>query len=993
MKYITRHDPDNELYEVTTQSGRKVIVTQYDSMLIWDPVKEEFLRKPTTEIKIGEFTAVTSKFPKTPITVTTVVMTDVCNADSDEIPLNREFGTFVGLYLAEGCCDTKTGKISITNVDSNLKQIVKTWFTKYGITHWEEEGHIGSTSTILAKFFDRWIGNSAENKYVPDEAFAAPDDFVIGLLNGYFAGNGRVTNKSEKLTMGIAHLCNRFGSFAKLKIGYELDIPSCFAERIRNKLDFIIDDNCTKDQCNYQEINDVVMDSVVSIHHVDVSQHPKVYDVTVPGTYHFTLFNGLNVYDTSDTGYIQRRLVKAMEDCKVYYDQTVRNATGTIVQFLYGEDGMEGNKMEKQFIPTIDMDFMTLDTEYYLRPDDILPIFMTQGAFEETQKDMKWHDRAKNHYHDLLADREFLITKVFHGNKESTLNYPIAFDRIFKDAIQRAQHAGLHPLPTDLTPTYVLDTLDALLEELKIHDTKQGTRFLHTLIRIHLSPKKLIIKQQVSRAIFDMVVQKIRMAFYKSIVHPGEMVGIVAAQTIGENSTQLVLDSFHSSGTAAAVKATSGVPRFKELLSVSKNIKTPILTIYLQEDIGTVYNPNEDDGNVNDPHVQEAKERAMRVMHSLEITRLVDILDGTEIYWDPSGLEDDQGMLEVYQAFQRANAGECVRKSPWVLRLKLNREKMYRLQLTMLDIYIRIKGAYPMVDCAFSDDNAKELTFRIQLQMADKSTDTEDVVATLRALEHNLMHNLLLKGLKGIKKVSMHLKNMTAYLRDDGTEGYKFTKSAQEEYEVEKMRFVKKAEWVLDTDGTNLKEILANPNVDATRTHSNDIWEIYYTLGVEAARTALYREIIDVGDGLNYRHVSLLLDTMSNRGTFMSVDRHGINRGDVGPLAKSSFEETTDILIKASAFSEYDHINGVSANIMLGQLPPCGTGDSEILFDEDRFRDLYKNIGNVTKEVEGEFVAQMELMDSCADSAIAFEYKLPTKTTGRMMPLTQLTFT
>jgi DNA-directed RNA polymerase beta' subunit len=80
---------------------------------------------------------------------------------------------------------------------------------------------------------------------------------------------------------------------------------------------------------------------------------------------------------------------------------------------------------------------------------------------------------------------------------------------------------------------------------------------------------------------------------------------------------------------------------------------------------------------------------------------------------------------------------------------------------------------------------------------------------------------------------------------------------------------------------------------------------------------------------MNYRHMSLLIDTMTYKGQLMSIDRHGINRGDIGPLAKSSFEETTDMLINASIFAEYDKVNGVSANVMLGQQPPCGTGDSK----------------------------------------------------------------
>jgi hypothetical protein len=87
-------------------------------------------------------------------------------------------------------------------------------------------------------------------------------------------------------------------------------------------------------------------------------------------------------------------------------------------------------------------------------------------------------------------------------------------------------------------------------------------------------------------------------------------------------------------------------------------------------------------------------------------------------------------------------------------------------------------------------------------------------------------------------------------------------------------------------------------------------------------------------NSVNYRHMALLVDAMTSRGFLTSVNRHGINKGDIGPLAKCSFEQTTDMLINAGVFAEVDHINGVAANIMLGQVAPCGTGDSEILLDE-----------------------------------------------------------
>jgi len=153
-------------------------------------------------------------------------------------------------------------------------------------------------------------------------------------------------------------------------------------------------------------------------------------------------------------------------------------------------------------------------------------------------------------------------------------------------------------------------------------------------------------------------------------------------------------------------------------------------------------------------------------------------------------------------------------------------------------------------------------------------------------------------------------------------------------------RFVPRAEYSIETSGSNLLDVLANPYVDATRTRTNDVVEACDVLGIEAARLLLFQElqrVVQTGDvnDVNYRHLALLVDVMTNRGHLVSIDRHGINKGDIGPLAKCSFEETGVMLVRAGLFCEHDDVNGVSANIMLGQVPPCGTGEGQVLMDTD----------------------------------------------------------
>jgi DNA-directed RNA polymerase II subunit RPB1 len=594
----------------------------------------------------------------------------------------------------------------------------------------------------------------------------------------------------------------------------------------------------------------------------------------------------------------------------------------------------------------------------------------------------------------------FMIVKVNNYNKNSKIKYPIPFNRIISTAIKRRDELGIVGTLTNLTPDYILDKIDMIINDLYIKDvndknymddifiddvdyleeykngkifTKQSMMFFHILLRCYLSPKKMIIKNNFSKELFDWVIKQIYEYFYEALAPPSEMVGVVAAQTIGEMGTQMTLDSFHVSGTAAAVKATSGVPRLNEILSATKKTKTPTLIIHMKSDVASVVNPkvSEDGINYDDDRVNiETKDKAMKIKNSLEITRLADILETSEIYWDNgigTHIEEDKKILEIYDKFRPLY--EAVNKnhsrSNWVLRMKFNKEKIVANGLRMIDIYTRLNKIYnKYIDCVYSDDNAEECVFRVRLtEFACKDIENKDEIAAIKAMEHNIVYQVLLKGYKGINKVSLN-------------------KMKYEKFNKERGDFDKIVEWVLDTDGTNLMEILANPNIDATRTISNDIREIYNVLGVEAARTALAVELTNViGEGaMNYRHLSLLIDTMTFKGGLMSIDRHGINRNASSALSKSSFEESVDMLINASIFSEFDNTSGISPQVMLGKVANCGTGNFDIILDEEYMMELMKNTKMKRKnKYDIDDIEEEDDDDDCIAENIAFDFSIKNK--------------
>ena len=207
---------------------------------------------------------------------------DACRIP-DKFELNKENGIFIGLYLSEGNCEDEKGHVTITNNDIKIRRFVEQWFDKFAITHREtikeveipttnggttkgtSSSIIGNTS-LLARFLIRFCGNGSPNKYVPDIAYTAPKEFVVGLLNGYFSGDGSVdrelrgmesSSTSFKLTEGISFLCTRFNIFGKRSVHFQkknnvgskvilpsnkLSIRSLWARNFADNIDCILEE-------------------------------------------------------------------------------------------------------------------------------------------------------------------------------------------------------------------------------------------------------------------------------------------------------------------------------------------------------------------------------------------------------------------------------------------------------------------------------------------------------------------------------------------------------------------------------------------------------------------------------------------------------------------------------------------------------------------------------------------------------------------------------
>ena len=285
-------------------------------------------------------------------------------------------------------------------------------------------------------------------------------------------------------------------------------------------------------------------------------------------------------------------------------------------------------------------------------------------------------------------------------------------------------------------------------------------------------------------------------------------------------------------------------------------------------------------------------------------------------------------MLRVYQEFTDIQNIDYEKNCPWVIRFIFDKHMMLENNIVMDDIYLAFMSYEnnDNIDYYLSDDNSKELIARILINGVNDGSEKENglydqtnIISVFKNIMDDLLSKVVIKGIKGINNLMVTESSKT--INNNG------------KYEVQN-------EFIIETDGVNLYEIFNSKYVNYIDTFSNNIIEMYECLGIEAARNILIEEISsvcdDAGEYINSRHIELLVDVMTNKGYLTSINNQGVNKSNIGPLAKSSFENTTSQFIKAGVFGEKDNLKGVSSNIMMGQTIKSGTGFTELLFDEDK---------------------------------------------------------
>lgn len=375
-----------------------------------------------------------------------------------------------------------------------------------------------------------------------------------------------------------------------------------------------------------------------------------------------------------------------------------------------------------------------------------------------------------------------------------------------------------------------------------------------------------------------------------------ENVGCIAAQSISERGTQLTLNTFHSAGVSTK-NVTLGIPRFKEILDACKTPKTPCTTFrfsapFCHSTSFTEYMAN-----------------------TLPLTRLSDIVKTCDILCDPDPQHTVVAEDEWIVASDRI-MGITVPEhtSRMVVRIELLQEIMKSKHLT--PVVVR-----------------RVLAERLGTRALVSSSESNSLEWVIRIRFHHVRDMIAHGCLKDDREVILCHRSLNVLLDTVVISGHPDISAASVAEDAS-------GEQVVHAYGNVLANASASDVIMWDRCTTNDIWETYNTLGVEAAAHVIFEQIRSVvafdGTYVDDRHILLIVDNICRAGSIMPLNRHGINKTDhTSPLMRCSFEETMDVLCEAAAFAQNENACGVSTSIMTGQLANMGTGGCQVLFPRE----------------------------------------------------------
>ncbi|XP_055854133.1 DNA-directed RNA polymerase I subunit RPA1 [Episyrphus balteatus] len=680
---------------------------------------------------------------------------------------------------------------------------------------------------------------------------------------------------------------------------------------------------------------------------------------------------------TSRSGYLQRCLIKHLEGLNVHYDLTVRDSDNSVVQFLYGEDGMD--ILKSKFFKDKVTKFLNMNSSVILRPSE-LEIIKDEEALipveKHTKKVRSWQKKNSTRNRNMSSFTSFskeLRDEVVVDNPNELnkttgrLKIDEAIITLWKKADNEAKEKYKHKCGPCPEPTISKFKPDNFYGSISENIEKIIQQFGET------KPKRKHIMRDI------MYVKSM-----KALAAPGEPVGLLAAQSIGEPSTQMTLNTFHFAGRGE-MNVTLGIPRLREILMMaSANIKTPSMDIpilpnqnksadklriklnrvtlsdvlqYVKVKISLTLTPER--ANRYSIHFQFLPREAYQEDFIVKPKRILKHM--TENFFkqlfrsiiksgkDKSSviLIDDDKPKKVGALAKRFDEDEDEDEGPKKSKkdaqnaddessdddnanaddddatgIKLKSRKQDETEYDDPEAIEEIEDANEVEESVIGDD----------LDEKEEEESHEDETVS-KVLSNDMVNGYVYDKEKHLWcKLTFDLP--TRYRKPDIANIIKELADKAIIHQVPKIKrailYKTNEELLLKTDGINIVEMFKhNKILDVNRIYSNDIHGIAATYGIEAAAKVIVKEVQNVfkvyGITVDPRHLSLIADYMTFDGTFRPMSRKGMDDSS-SPLQQMSFESCLQFLKSAAISGRCDEFNSPSSRLMVGLPVKNGTG-------------------------------------------------------------------
>jgi DNA-directed RNA polymerase beta' subunit len=250
---------------------------------------------------------------------------------------------------------------------------------------------------------------------------------------------------------------------------------------------------------------------------------------------------------TSTTGYIQRRLIKGLEDLMVNYDMTIRTNKGKIVQFSYGDDSIDTTKVESQELHLVEMSIQDIYAHFNVPQDKskskaLSGMFIKSAYTRHKKQEERLNEKCKYYTDYMIKYRDEIVKNIFSYKSNKVVRVPVAFAYTIHNIIGQ-QNINPNSL-VDITLLEAFEMIESYYSKLEKINFAPPTELFKVLYYYYLSPKDLLLNKRFNQKALELLLETILLNYKRAIVAPGEMVGMVAAQSIGEPTTQLTLNSF-----------------------------------------------------------------------------------------------------------------------------------------------------------------------------------------------------------------------------------------------------------------------------------------------------------------------------------------------------------------------------------------------------------------------------------------------------------------